>query len=94
MKGTIVSAWIKTCRNIYGDEITNEAMKKYGMSPDKIFTPMEDIDDKAAIGIVDYIAEKTNKTSFEAWKEMGKNNVLTFSLDYPAFSDTKICIHF
>lgn len=85
MKGTIVSAWIKTCRNIYGDEITNEAMKKYGMSPDKIFTPMEDIDDKAAIGIVDYIAEKTNKTSFEAWKEMGKNNVLTFSLDYPAF---------
>lgn len=85
MKGTIVSAWIKTCRKLYGDELTNEAMEHLGINSNKIFTPTEDIEDTKAIGILDYIAKKLDKPSFDVWQEMGKNNVMTFSKDYPAF---------
>ena len=85
MKGTIVSAWVKTCRKLYGNELTDEAMEHFGMSSDKIFTPTEDIEDIKAIGILDYIAKKLDKPSFDVWKEMGKNNIITFSEDYPAF---------
>lgn len=85
MKGTIVSAWVQTCRKLYGDDVTNEALNNFNIHKDKIFSPMEDIDDKIALGIVDYIANKVNKTSDEVWKNIGNNNILTFSKDYPAF---------
>lgn len=85
MKGTIVSAWIQTCRTLYGDKVTNEALNSFNIHKDKIFSPMEDIDDKIAFGIVDYVAQKVSKTSEEVWKSIGNNNILTFSKDYPAF---------
>ncbi|WFA08511.1 heme NO-binding domain-containing protein [Tissierella sp. Yu-01] len=85
MKGTIVSAWVQTCRTLYGDSITNEALNNFNIHKNKIFTPMEDIDDNVALGIIDYIADKNGKTSEEVWKAIGNNNILTFSKDYPAF---------
>lgn len=85
LKGTIVSAWVKTCRKVYGDEITDEAMECFGMNPRKIFTPTEDIKDEKAIGFVNYISKKLDKPYFDTWREMGHSNVITFSEDYPAF---------
>ncbi len=85
MKGTIVSAWVKTCRTLYGDKLTNEALEYYNLSPNKIFMPTEEIEDRVARGILDYIADKLKKTSDEVWRTMGNNNVLTYSKDYPAF---------
>jgi len=85
MKGTIVSAWIKTSRKLYGDTLVDEAMTSVGIKPDKIFKPTEDIDDSYARGIVEKLSEKLNKNSYDLWKEIGTDNVLTFSKDYPAF---------
>lgn len=85
MKGTIVSAWVDTCRVLYGDSITNEALEHYNISPNRIFTPMEDIEDKIARGFVDRIAEKLGKSSDEVWTTMGISNVTTYSKVYPAF---------
>lgn len=85
MKGTIVSAWVQTCRDIYGDEVTNDALKSLKIAPNKIFTPTEDIDDKTALGIIDYIAKSNGKTSDEVWRTMGNSNVMTYSKVYPAF---------
>lgn len=85
MKGTIVSAWIKTSRKLYGDSIVNEALKSVGLEADRIFKPTEDIEDSSARGFVDYIAKEINKTSYETWQEIGMDNVLTFSKDYPGF---------
>lgn len=85
MKGTIVSAWVQTSRKLYGDDVTNDALNNFGLHKDKIFSPMEDIDDKVALGIVDYIANEIGKTSDEVWKNIGNNNILTFSKEYPAF---------
>ncbi|WP_353095556.1 heme NO-binding domain-containing protein [Tissierella praeacuta] len=85
MKGTIVSAWIQTCRELYGESVTNEALKNFNINPNRIFTPTEDIEDKIALGLLDYIAQKLNKTSDEIWRTMGNHNVMTYTKVYPAF---------
>lgn len=59
MKGTIVSAWIKTSRKLYGDSLVDEAMRGVGMSPDRIFLPTEDVEDSYARGIVDVISKNS-----------------------------------
>lgn len=89
MKGTIVSAWVDTCRQLYGNEITNKALNHYNISEDKIFTPTEDIQDNIARGIVDYIAQLMGKSSDEIWRTMGNQNVITYSRIYPAFFSYK-----
>ena len=85
MKGTNVSAWIRTSKSLYGEDLVNEALEHYGIRPDKIFTPTEDIEDSIALGFVDYMANKLGKDSAEVWMEIGIDNVKTFSKDYPAF---------
>ncbi len=85
MKGTIVSAWLNTCRDLYGDSITNEALSHYNISPNRIFTPTEEIEDRTAIGVVDYISKLVGKTPDEGWRTMGHQNVVTYTKIYPAF---------
>lgn len=85
MKGTNVSAWIRTSKSLYGEDLTNEALEYYGIDPNRIFTPTEDIDDEIALGFVDYIAKRLNKNPKKLWQEIGMENIKTFSKDYPAF---------
>src|SRR5690554_4379292 len=85
LKGTIVSAWVNTCRDLYGDKVTDQALQHYNISPNKTFTPIEDIEDRVARGIVDYISNAVGKTSEEGWMAMGIQNVKTYSRIYPAF---------
>ena len=85
MKGTIVSAWVDTCRELYGEEITNESLSHHGISKDKIFNPSEEVEDKVALGILEYIGKKLGKSSDEMWRTMGNQNILTYTKVYPAF---------
>lgn len=85
MKGTIVSAWVETCRELYGEDLTNESLLNNGMDKDKVFLPSEDIPDKQAIGILEYIGGKLSKSSDSMWRTMGNHNVTTYSKVYPAF---------
>jgi len=85
LKGTIVSAWVQTCRALYGDEITNDALESFNLSKNRIFTPTEDIEDRVGRGIIEYIAKKLGKTSDEVWRAMGNDNVFTYAKIYPAF---------
>lgn len=85
MKGTIVSAWVDTCRDLYGVDITNESLSHFGISKDKIFNPSEEVEDKVALGILEYIGKKLGKSSDEMWRTMGNQNVLTYTKVYPAF---------
>lgn len=89
MKATIVSSWIKTCEKIFGEELTNEAIQHSGIDRKKIFRPTEDIEDSKPKEMISYIAKKINKTTYEAWKEMGEENINSFFNDYPAFFDHK-----
>lgn len=85
MKGTVVSSWVESCRKLYGNDIVNNALKKFNLSSGHIFTPFEDVEDRVARGIVDHIGEQLGKTTKEIWNTMGEENIKTFSKNYPGF---------
>ncbi len=85
MKGTVVSAWIKTSYKIYGKELTEEALNHAGMGVGKMYKPSEDIEDIKPNQFVDYIAKSKNKKSDDVWNELGEDNVGTFYELYPSF---------
>lgn len=85
MKGTIVSAWVDTCKEIYGNKITNQSLAHFGIEENRIFTPTEDIEDSVALGILEYIADSLGKSHDEVWRTMGNHNIITYSKVYPAF---------
>lgn len=85
MKGTIVSAWINTCKEMYGKEIVSEVMTSYGLKANKIFTPTEEVEDRIALEMVEAIGEKVDKIPDVMWRTMAHQNVKTYSKIYPAF---------
>lgn len=85
MKGTVVSSWVESSRILFGNEVVNDAMKTFGFSSTYIFSPLEDVEDKQAIGIVEHIGNSVGKNKDEMWFIMGEENVKTFSKLYPGF---------
>ncbi|WP_160670213.1 heme NO-binding domain-containing protein [Clostridium sp. C8-1-8] len=85
MKGTVVSTWLKTCRRLYGDDVVDSAMTKVSWDSNKIFTPLENVDDKVIGNVIRYIAEVRQMEIGRLWHILGENNIDTFYNDYPAF---------
>lgn len=85
MKGTVVGTWVNTARKVWGDSLTDEAMRHVGWEQDKMFLPTEEVDDAKPKAFVAYLAERTGKTQDEIWLNVGKDNVKTFAQAYPAF---------
>ncbi len=85
MKGTVVSSWVQSCRKLFGDEVVNNALKAHELPIDRVFTPLEDVADETAKGIVDYIGKALGKDHKEMWGVMGQQNIKTFSKNYPGF---------
>lgn len=85
MKGTVVATWMKTNRKLFGDSRVDEAMNYVGWGSGKIFSPIENVDDKEIKKIMSYIAEKQNMAVGELWRKIGQDNIKAFSNDYPAF---------
>lgn len=85
MKGTVVSTWIKTCRKLYGDKITNESLNKAGFSSDVMFSPLANVNDQDVKNFVTHISKHVNKTYDDVWGEIGFDNISAFSKNYPAF---------
>lgn len=85
MKGTVVSTWIKTCRKLRGDKVVDEALANSGIDKDKVFSPLEDVDDNVVKNIIGYIARNENMSTGDLWRKIGQENITTFSEDYPAF---------
>lgn len=85
MKGTVVSSWVESCRKLFGDDVVNNALAKYKLSKDQIFTPLMDVEDSIATGIIDTIGESVGKSHREIWITMGQENIKTFSKNYPGF---------
>lgn len=85
MKGTVVSSWIESCRQLFGDQVVNQALESQKLPIDCIFSPLEDVPDKVATGIVDQIGNSVGKNHKEIWSTMGQENIKTFSKNYPGF---------
>ena len=61
MKGTVVSSWVESCRTLFGKEVVTKALAKYQLQPDVVFSPLQDVEDRIATGIVDLIGELVGK---------------------------------
>ena len=85
MKGTVVATWMRTCRKLYGNETVDKAMKSSGWGASKIFSPTENVDDTKVKETISHIAKDNNVEVKSLWKEIGLDNINTFSNDYPAF---------
>ena len=85
MKGTVVSTWVKTCKKLYGEAIVVKAMSEMGWEPNKIFSPIENVDDDIVKKLIKRISEDVNVSTAELWKAIGKDNILAFHADFPSF---------
>ncbi len=85
MKGTVVSSWVSSCRALFGNEIVDKALVAHKLQTDVVFSPLEDVEDRIATGIVDQVGNMVGKNHEEIWKIMGEQNIKTFSKNYPGF---------
>lgn len=89
MKGTIVATWLETSRKLWGDAVTASIMNKVGWPEDKIFRPLEDVEDAKVKQMIDAIAAATGKNISDIWQAIGRDNVTTFAKNYPSFFSNK-----
>ena len=87
MKGTVVATWIRTCRKLYDDNTVDKAMQFIGWDSNRIFTPAENVDDKKVKEVIGYIAKEKNIGIGDLWRKIGKDNIIAFHKDFPAFFD-------
>ncbi len=85
MKGTVVSSWIESCKKLYGKDIVDQALKRNNLHSEVLFSPLDDVKDEIALGIVDQVGALVGKNHKEIWGVMGEQNINTFSKLYPGF---------
>jgi methyl-accepting chemotaxis protein len=85
LKGSVVGTWLSSLKDIYGQEIVNEALQQKGWDIYRIISPMEDIKDSEPIEIVNLVAKKVNKNANQLWREIGRSNISTFSKWFPSY---------
>ncbi|NFF30296.1 chemotaxis protein [Clostridium botulinum] len=85
MKGTIVATWLNTCRKIYDNQVVSSAMNSVGWKEDRIFSPIENVSDNDVKKIMKNIADSKHISVNELWRSIGRDNILTFHKDFPAF---------
>lgn len=85
MKGTVVATWLNTTRKLFGDDVVKNAMSYAGWGENKIFSPIENVEDDKVNKYIKYISDNKNITTKELWRKIGQDNIISFSKDYPAF---------
>ena len=85
MKGTVVATWLNTTRKLFGDDVAKNAMSYAGWGENKIFSPIENVEDDKVNKYIKYISDNKNITTKELWRKIGQDNIISFSKDYPAF---------
>ena len=85
MKGTVVATWIQTAKTLWGENIVQTAMEQNGWEPDRLFLPLEDVEDAAVDRFMDLLSRAQNMSKATLWYEIGRDNVRTFSQVYPSF---------
>ena len=78
MKGTVVSTWIRTCRDLYGNDTIDKCLRAVNWPEDIVFTPLEDVDDDKIFKFINITANTVGVSSNELWKVIGENNLNKF----------------
>ncbi|MGL5677032.1 MAG: heme NO-binding domain-containing protein [Cellulosilyticaceae bacterium] len=89
MKGTVVATWLRTCRKLHGDQIVDEAMKSVKWEKDRLFSPIETVDDGVIFKVIGEIAAKRHMTTAALWRAIGEDNIVTFHEHFPSFFKVK-----
>ncbi|MGK0465260.1 MAG: methyl-accepting chemotaxis protein [Clostridium sp.] len=89
MKGTVVATWMKTCRKLYGDSVVDNAMESVGWNARKIFSPVENVDDGQVKNVIGSISKDQSIPIEKLWRNIGKDNLIAFHRDFPAFFQTE-----
>ncbi len=56
MKGTVVATWISTSRELWGNALVDRVMQEMGWEPDRLFLPLEDVDDGTIKRLMDTLS--------------------------------------
>ncbi len=94
MKGTVVASWMTSCRELFGPEVVDQALASQKFAPDHIFSPMEDVEDRVALALVNFVGDKTGTPYPKIWSLMGEENIKTFAKLYPGFFRHESLYHF
>lgn len=94
MKGTVVSIWLNTCRKLYNDSQVNEAMNHAGWETNKIFSPLEEVDDKVIAKFISKLSEVRRLTKEKLWNDIGRDNIQSFVNVYPIYFKKKSAYEF
>jgi len=85
LKGTVVLTWLETIGNIWGEDVKKYARQGMGLDESAIISPTDDIDDELVHKMIEKACEKANITPSQMWREIGKNNIRTFSKWFPSY---------
>lgn len=85
MKGTVVSTWLKTLADKYGEEIVDKAKRTSSWDEDLIISPLMNIEDQKAFDLVNVIAAEVNKEPGELWQIIGRENINSFADWFPSY---------
>lgn len=94
MKGTLVSIWLTTLTRLYGENTKNEVLKAAGWNPNRIITPLEEVNDDEIKKIIADFARKQNLTTEELYRNLGRNNVQSFREWFPSYFETNTAMGF
>lgn len=85
MKGTIVSTWLNSLRNIFDSNTVSTALKRASWDERRIITPLEDIPDEEIFKVFEEISKLTNVPTNEIWRKVGRQNIISFNKWFPSY---------
>ena len=89
MKGTVVATWISTSRQLWGSALVDGVMQEMGWEPDRLFLPLEDVDDGTIKRLMDTLSKANGLPVRDIWYELGRDNIKSFAHVYPSFFANK-----
>jgi len=89
MKGTVVATWISTSRQLWGSALVDGVMQEMGWEPDRLFLPLEDVDDGTIKRLMDTFSKANGLPVRDIWYELGRDNIKSFARVYPSFFANK-----
>ncbi|WP_026478819.1 heme NO-binding domain-containing protein [Alkaliphilus transvaalensis] len=85
MKGTVVSTWLNSLKNLFGEDLVNRATQSIQWNKDRIISPLEDISDEEIFSVFSFIAKETDQAVGDIWRKVGQQNIYSFQKWFPSY---------
>ncbi|MDO4800187.1 MAG: heme NO-binding domain-containing protein [Bacillota bacterium] len=94
MKGTVVNIWLNTIAGMCGKDTRDAVLRDNGWNPDRMITPLEEIDDARILQLMGAFARSSGITVNEMWRRIGQQNIQSFHGWFPAFFESSSAMTF